>query len=109
MPVDCNVFSQQTVLKLNNDCITLLSQDGWARGSSIDGNHKLLKAILGLVFILYLPFVVADFSLDCWNYCYRDQNTYEKQPNRNPWALKKNSHLMNFQISDQQRRNERRK
>ena len=59
MPVNGKVFRHQSVVKLNNNRVTLLSLDGGSWSYSIDCDNKLLKAIRGPILILHLPFVMS--------------------------------------------------
>jgi len=59
MPVDGKVFRDQSVVNLNNNCVTLLSLDGGSWSYSIDCDNKLLKAIRGPILIHQLPFVMS--------------------------------------------------
>lgn len=58
MPVDCDVFGMEAVLKLNDDGVTLVGVDCGTWRSAINGYGKFFKAIGGLQFGFYFPFIV---------------------------------------------------
>ena len=63
MPMDRKVFCQQTIVKFNNDSMTLLCLDGGSWSLAINGDSQLHVAIRGPILILYLPFVMSNSGL----------------------------------------------
>jgi len=82
MPVDGEVFCEQSVVNLNNNCVTLLSLDGGSWSVSIDCDNQLLKAIRGPKLILHIPFVMSISGL-CITEIPKNEEETQKQQCRN--------------------------
>jgi len=92
MPVDGKVFCEQSVVNLNNNCVTLLSLDGGSWSFSIDCDNKLLKAIRGPILILHLPFVMSISGLCIAEIPQNKEETQNQQCWNSPCAERKLNH-----------------